>query len=114
MRYWVLRVQYTADNIRLLHTEFNDDGGNCFPRLVDTRRTSATSYKYVVPCMPIQLVKMNTLHTDSFSDHLHCSDYYNILYPLLCPTAKIDRTGSDMANEEATISYLFSVTSKTL
>jgi hypothetical protein len=64
--------------------------------------------------MPIQLVKMNTLHTDSFSDRLHCSDYYNILYPLLCPTAKIDRTGSDMANEEATISYLFSVTSKTL
>jgi hypothetical protein len=64
--------------------------------------------------MPIQLVKMNTLHMDSFSDRLHCSDYYNILYPLPCPAAKIDRTGSDKANGEATISNLFSGTSKTL
>jgi len=64
--------------------------------------------------MPIQLVKMKTLHMDYLSDRLHCSDYYNILYPLLCPTAKIDRTVSDMGKEEATISYLFSVTSHTL
>jgi hypothetical protein len=62
----------------------------------------------------IQLVKIKTLHPDSFSDHLHCSDYYYSLYPLLCLTAQIDRTGSDLANEEATISCLFSVTSNTL